>query len=711
MRRILPTCRARPVADDGVGSRVPDLPAAPRGPDPLRPVITRTAEVPSNPRSLVWRARSGRASTGVGRPALRRWSAAVFTVLLLAVGAPPAVAHSFLASTRPDQGARLPGPPGEVALQLSEPVEPGSALVEVTNGRGELVEVGRLEFERDGAVVRLPLVSPSEGLYRVSWHVVSAIDGHESAGEFAFAVGDEVALSSTTTGDRQTSQPSLLVTAATWVLLAGWSIAFGAAMLAQRAPGLRFPGEPRTWIRIGASTSLVGLAVRMSDGAGQRATTVALAAAMSLAVALGLSASRRPWPALTALAAFAIVWPGRGHAAVSPRGWVLDSLHLAAAGLWIGGLTVVVIGLVAGARQGEADDVLPLVRAYARMALVAAFALVATGLALGWMLVPTLRAPLASGYGRLVALKLAAATLAVAAAVLARRGLTRRDTGLLRRTIRPEHLALGVALVMAAMLVDTPPRQATIDTLLGPPPILGPTVRAASLAGQLTLDVQVGDGRLDVNVRGSSGGIDASLTLTATLPDGTRVELHPRPCGVGCSTLALELPPGESQLTASAEASDWIGGTTTLGLRWPPPAEDPMLFERMRQATQAAGEVIVAERASAYPEPGSDGAPLTGPRLVSLLPWGGGGVSDVRPVPDEPGRFTFYLPGSHMWFDVTVDEHDRLLTQRIVNPGHDIRYRLRYPPRTPAAAQSPTSTDPGSITAIPAPSAGSRSTR
>ena len=69
-----------------------------------------------------------------------------------------------------------------------------------------------------------------------------------------------------------------------------------------------------------------------------------------------------------------------------------------------------------------------------------------------------------------------------------------------------------------------------------------------------------------------------------------------------------------------------------------------------------------------------------GAALVQLMPWAGGGVTDVRPVPGEPDRFTFYLPGSFTWFDVTVDDQDRLIRQRLVNAGHDIRYRFRYGP-------------------------------
>jgi hypothetical protein len=65
----------------------------------------------------------------------------------------------------------------------------------------------------------------------------------------------------------------------------------------------------------------------------------------------------------------------------------------------------------------------------------------------------------------------------------------------------------------------------------------------------------------------------------------------------------------------------------------------------------------------------------------------GSGVSSSTPSrrtatrrnPGDPDRFTFFLPGSSMWFDVTVDGRGRLLTQRLVDSGNDIRYRFTYP--------------------------------
>lgn len=617
-------------------------------------------------------------------------ASALVVAAVLAVGAAPASAHSFLATTRPAQGERLAAPPREVALQLSEPVEFDSAEVTVTGPQGQPVETGRLELASDGSVVRVPMVSPDDGVYRVSWHVVSAIDGHESAGEFAFGIGDQAVLDGPASTSTAGQRSSLLVTATTWLLLAGWAVAFGATALARGPAVVTFPGHPRNWVRGGTLMALAGLAVRAASASSQRSLMVTLVAGLVVAVALALANVRRVGPGLAALAAFAVVWPARGHPAVTPWGWALDSMHLVAAGLWVGGLSVVLVALVSARRRGQPGDVVSLARTYAGMAAGAVLALLATGVALAWTLVPSVDALVSDSYGQLLMVKTALFVGAGAAAVLARRRLARPDTDGVRRAIRLEHAILAFALAVAAVLVDTPPRPTTVDTLLGPPPIEGPVARAAGLAGQVTIDVQAGAGRLDVNARKSAGGVDADLTVRAVLPDETHVELHPRPCGVGCRTLGLELPPGQTQLIVTAEATSRQGGTTSLSLHWPPAAEDPDLFDRMRQAMSTTQRVEVAELEEAYPPLDAAGVRMSGDELVELMPWAGGGVDDVRPVPGEPGRFTFYLPGSYMWFDVTVDETGRLLTQRLVNPGHDIRYRFRYPTDTSRRPSSTT---------------------
>jgi hypothetical protein len=88
---------------------------------------------------------------------------------------------------------------------------------------------------------------------------------------------------------------------------------------------------------------------------------------------------------------------------------------------------------------------------------------------------------------------------------------------------------------------------------------------------------------------------------------------------------------------------------------------------------------------------GATDATMTGEAFVDLMPWAGGGVVDVRPVEGRTDAFTFYLPGSRMYFEVVTGPDGRLRHQRMVNPGHEIGYRFDYGP--PASTSSPTEQD------------------
>lgn len=115
---------------------------------------------------------------------------AVAVLVSVVVGAWPAWAHAFLVRTDPAQGARLDRPPEDVALQFSEPVDPSSVVVEVGSATGVQVAAGDPRLSSGGRVVRAPLPADDDGVFVVSWQVVSAVDGHETWGEFAFAAGD-----------------------------------------------------------------------------------------------------------------------------------------------------------------------------------------------------------------------------------------------------------------------------------------------------------------------------------------------------------------------------------------------------------------------------------------------------------------------------------------------------------------------------------------
>lgn len=615
--------------------------------------------------------------------------------VMLLTPAPAARAHSFLASTDPVQGARLEAAPDGVALQFSEAVVGEHIDLTLRTSDGEEVITPAPRLESGAPVVRQPLPAIGDGVYVVSWHVVSAVDGHESAGEFAFAVGDASGeqLADATVSPTDVDPWSAV---ATWTFFVGLAIAAGGLV----GPALLGPAagasgrRRRWWLRAGGGIGLVGIAARLAaEQAFTGPASVASAAlvGVSVLVLLAVVAGRlsSTLPAAVFMAGALVLWSSRSHSAADEGalGWLLDAAHLAAAALWTGVLMFVVVALWRG--RGGGPDLLAGVGRYARFAAWTVAAVAATGIVQAVLLLPDVAALWSTGYGRIITVKSVLFVAALVAAGAARgRALPRARPRLLRRLTTGEASILAGVLAAAAILVNAAPPQpaSPAASLLGPPPIEGPVVHDMGLAGALTVHVSAGEDRLDVEVLSTAGGVEGTRTeLVARYPDGTSTELHPRPCGAGCYTQELQLPDGDTELQVTASAPDWTGGTMTARLHWPPPPTAPERFDRMVRAMRAVPQLRVAE--SVYSGPGGSdpgpprgpGMPLTGQEFVSLMPWASGGVSDVRPVPADPSAFTFYLPGSTMYFVARVDEQDRLIQQHMVNLGHEIDYRLTYP--------------------------------
>ncbi len=169
--------------------------------------------------------------------------------------------------------------------------------------------------------------------------------------------------------------------------------------------------------RLGGQAALVGEAGSVAALWAAAADMVALTRfgqflalqGLALALALVLS-SARGWPAtLAALAgvAFALVLAaGSGHGAAVPgwRGrllWGVESVHLLAAGVWLGGL--VPLSLLLGRLDARAAAA-PVAR-FSALALLAATAIAVSALAQGAALTGSPAALATSPYGRLILMK------------------------------------------------------------------------------------------------------------------------------------------------------------------------------------------------------------------------------------------------------------------------------------------------------------------
>jgi copper transport protein len=653
--------------------------------------------------------------------------AAIGLLLAAALLAPaaPVMAHAFLVQTNPRAGERLASPPPGVQLRFSEPVVSGS--LEVRGADGTAVGHDTARRAQGGLVVETVLPDLDDGIYVVAYEVV-AEDTHVTAGEFAFAVGDvgEAALGAAAAATPQEDGIGWTQALARGLMMAGLLLAVG-GLMSERfvwrpvGSGQPLPRLPVGWLlavaALGTGGSLVTL---LFGGAGpdggevqQRLLSVPALAGGTQLVLLGVAgqllmlAPLRSWVLLPLAAALGLASLTGHPASQGAIPMTANLIHLAAVALWTGGLLH--LALVVW-RFRHTTDLGWLRRGavrYASAALAVVAVVALSGLVLAFA---QFRGPaelIDTTYGRLLVAKSALVVFALGLALLARlRGLGRGRPlrpGLLARVTRVEALALVGTLAVATLLASATPPSAVRGAayLLGPPPLEGPVLRSADLAGSMAVHLAAAPGRLELRALGFSGeGIEgAELRLTGERPDGIGIDLQPRDCGPGCWTTALSWPTGTTTLRADVSAPSWTHGSVEFSVRWPPQSEAPERLEAVLDAMRAQPVVVMTEQVSSGP--GMTGEAHTfrrsGGEFARDELYTAGGATDIHPVPPRVGEsaLTLYLPGSAIWFRLELDARDRIVAETIVSPGHLIERTFSYPEERGAGRP------PGEMAAVP----------
>lgn len=478
------------------------------------------------------------------RKPVARWAAAwVLAAAAVLAGQAPAAGHALLRTTEPAAEAILTAPPRQVVLRFSEPVEAAFGAVRVFDTDGRRIDDGRARHEPgDPRAVTVGLrPGLPDGTYTVSWRVVSA-DGHPVSAAFLFHVGAPGADASVALTDVLAREQGSGSAAAIWLGVSRWLLFAGLILLiggwafgplvwrpvnGELPPALAAArrGLLRAGWWLAAAATLTGAVGQVAVAAGlplHRALSPALLAellhtryGMVAAARLGLLVllvplvrdgpdRRGPGLAAAALVLLAATPGLSGHAgATAPPALhiVADALHVAAAGVWLGGLVFVRRVLrpdVEAAAQQSA------VARFSAVALRAVSLLVLTGLVRSWAEVGAPRALWSTPFGLVLLAKLAVflPILALAAWNRARvrpqSAADAADVGALRRSVTVEAALGAVVLALTALLVNLPPAKV-----------------AAGLAGPAITEAALGDGRLDVVVDPNVVGENAvHLTMT-----------------------------------------------------------------------------------------------------------------------------------------------------------------------------------------------------
>ena len=430
----------------------------------------------------------------------------------VAVASAPAAAHTRLVETVPPNRTIGSEAPDRLTLVFAEAVDPRTVQLDVIATDGRIVEGAVLltPSGEDQAVIDFALPALSDGVYGLAWITVGP-DGHRVAGEVVVGVG--VVDGDTLAGASFVETPALeralqilsgiarylwylgLALVAGAMLVLAWGLRPGDGspakeLLSARARralvtgalvlhgGLLLrAGSVITLVARGYSTGSPGTDLRLAlvDGMG---LTLLLAAAGAGALVLWaprLSRARSGWTLLQAgLGVLALVAVGSAtsHTAVlseDPFGIWISTLHLAAAGVWLGPLLVA--AWVGASRRWRArpagERAATLRELFGRFGPVAvgAFAvLVLTGLRSTWLLAG---AELLSGSGYTTALIVKLALLAAVVLPLGiyhdrRLGVLARLRGgepadVPARSLRLEAGSLAAVLVVAAVLAGLNP--------------------------------------------------------------------------------------------------------------------------------------------------------------------------------------------------------------------------------------------------------------
>lgn len=445
-------------------------------------------------------------------------------------------AHSDLVRSQPASGARLATPPQQVRLWFSEPVERRYARVVVVGPAGAPVPAGELRAipdEPTGVELRPEIAASGE--YRVTWRVLSRVEGHVTTGAFAFRLGAPGAgasppvpapAGSASSPRAPPYDPWLRAVA---FISAAWVVG-GALFSRFVVRDVNFPRSlvvaPAIVLLVASSVQTLTWAFAAAEGVSElpgvldtrlgRLLLLRNLTAGGVLVAAVFRPPARLWPGL---AYFATVSLG-SHAAAAGDGLApaIDWGHQVGAAAWAGGLAHLAwLGL---RRPGSVHWRRALVR-FSTLAAVSVAVLGATGLYRAWQAVGSVDALTATGFGRLLSLKIVLAGVALLLGARHFLGWRRQPGsggGPVPKTLLVEAGALASVLWVTGFLTThTPARQE-------------PAAHAIRLAGDAAgwgyaVELRPGwTGANDVRVRLSPGGPG----LTAQQVDiGLGVEPHP----------------------------------------------------------------------------------------------------------------------------------------------------------------------------------------
>lgn len=390
-----------------------------------------------------------------------------------AAGADIADAHANYVRSNPAADARLVKPPTEIRVAFSEPPDPKGSAIEVLDTSGARWDVGATTASDETNGLKVGLKPIGDGGYTVAWTALSAVDGHETKGSFAFVVGSGPlpSLADVPTGS---PPPSPLEVAGRTISYAGIALALGGAafgILVHAADTDIERRRERQLLAVAGGAVALGSAALLLAQVDRLPPRLALLLGLRLAAGLVILAAqllrlpdrmrRYVVAGMAVAAALTATLVSHATAVGNVKDMALDLVHVLSVSLWSGGVVSLLwIYLLAAARSG------PPLRAtvwrFSLLAVTSVVVLMTAGILQSLDRLVLVQDLVETPYGiaLLAKIVLLLVILPVAAFNLLRFGPRSQRGGLVRGTI-VETALLAVVFVAAGILTAlAPPAQA-----------------------------------------------------------------------------------------------------------------------------------------------------------------------------------------------------------------------------------------------------------
>ena len=190
----------------------------------------------------------------------------------------PVFAHALLVRSIPEANAVLEQSPAQVEVFFSEPAEPELSSITVYDSNNLIVDAGDVRVDpSDPKRMTVSIRSLPDGVYTVTWKVVSTIDGHQTIGTFPFAVGNANADAVKAIQQSSTAKLPFSALFSKFLLLASLALLVGQRLFIELIwdPALKSNPEmsrPTVWVslrRIGLIGVLLSIGIGILSQAGQ----------------------------------------------------------------------------------------------------------------------------------------------------------------------------------------------------------------------------------------------------------------------------------------------------------------------------------------------------------------------------------------------------------------------------------------------------------